>query len=220
MIFVSLINTALTLSLLQEIYDQKPSFATPIAINSFPPQLFAIKRSFMQNISTMLSDSFPFPSMGKCVLAKSSNVSTLLSKYQPIEQYFRSLFETIDLYHRGTNEDIELNSFDLWHAHLVYSLPFVGLLFHSKEYPKLSKEFPYPLGFCQSGSNVTLTGMSRRNFLWVWNEKSTKAFLFQIQSGSRNILGVAPFYTIQEQDLGTVVSDLYYYQEKLTWSLY
>ncbi len=66
---------------------------------------------------------------------------------------------------------MELNRFDLFHAHLFYTKKTrsLGLLFHSKEYPAYDQQkFPINLGYCQQDSYLKYdeTAMNLRNMLW------------------------------------------------------
>ncbi len=66
---------------------------------------------------------------------------------------------------------MELNRFDLFHAHLFYTKKTrsLGLLFHSKEYPAYDQQkFPINLGYCQQDSYLGYdeTAMNLRNMLW------------------------------------------------------
>lgn len=64
---------------------------------------------------------------------------------------------------------VALNRYDLFHAHFFLTGDgSIGLLFHAKEFPALSTEFPYNLGFCQRNSTMPYSPleMAWRNFVW------------------------------------------------------
>ncbi len=76
-----------------------------------------------------------------------------------------------------------LDRFDLFHAHmfLSHAMPGrpreLGLLFHAKEYPRQSPEFPVNLGFCQLNSTLSFDqrAMDLRNLLFFRVRLSTYA---------------------------------------------
>ena len=65
---------------------------------------------------------------------------------------------------------IDLNRFDLFHAHLFrpHGHPGLGLLFHAAEYPARSPDFAVNLGYCQTNSTLAYTDvrMDRRNIIY------------------------------------------------------
>jgi hypothetical protein len=171
-----------------------------------------------------LSPWEPFPRIGRCLLPKTNNVQRVMPVYQRLESHIASLFLRIDRALHGSREDIELNQFDLWHGHLVQvDNNTLSIVFHTKEYPQISESFPYPLGFCQQQSNVTNAFMSRRN--WIWIHRRNQSRLFRLDADKKSgkgseFLPDAPFYTLAERDLGPVISDIYLYNNSLSFSLY
>ncbi|KAK7258909.1 hypothetical protein RIF29_24498 [Crotalaria pallida] len=90
---------------------------------------------------------------------------------EELNLYLKFLFELIVARGPSVGLDVTLNRFDLFHGHLFLAVDSgrLGILFHAKEYPAYDKQvFPYNLGFCQRGSNVTYDdSMNLRNILWL-----------------------------------------------------
>ncbi|KHN03974.1 hypothetical protein glysoja_022660 [Glycine soja] len=90
---------------------------------------------------------------------------------EELNLYLQFLFELIVDRGPSVGLDVTLNRFDLFHGHLFLALDSgrLGILFHAKEYPAYDKQvFPYNMGFCQRGSNVTYDdSMNLRNILWL-----------------------------------------------------
>ncbi|KHN43299.1 ATP-dependent Clp protease proteolytic subunit-related protein 3, chloroplastic [Glycine soja] len=90
---------------------------------------------------------------------------------EELNLYLQFLFELIVDRGPSVGLDVALNRFDLFHGHLFLALDSgrLGILFHAKEYPAYDKQvFPYNMGFCQRGSNVTYDdSMNLRNILWL-----------------------------------------------------
>ncbi|XP_061357461.1 uncharacterized protein LOC133301780 isoform X2 [Gastrolobium bilobum] len=90
---------------------------------------------------------------------------------EELNLYLQFLFELIVDRGPSVGLDVALNRFDLFHGHLFLAVDSgrLGILFHAKEYPAYDKQvFPYNLGFCQGGSNVTYDdSMNLRNILWL-----------------------------------------------------
>jgi hypothetical protein len=63
---------------------------------------------------------------------------------------------------------VNLNRFDLFHAHMFLAAGGLGLLFHAAEYPQRGPDFPIDLGFCQRASSLPYSeeGMNWRNLLY------------------------------------------------------
>ena len=65
---------------------------------------------------------------------------------------------------------MELSRFDLFHGHafLSHEDSALGILFHAKEFPAECEEFPYNLGFCQDGTDLSYSdeAMAWRNYVW------------------------------------------------------
>ncbi|KAL2566908.1 hypothetical protein AAZX31_19G219300 [Glycine max] len=142
--------------------------------------------------------------------------------------YLQFLFELIVDRGPSVGLDVALNRFDLFHGHLFLALDSgrLGILFHAKEYPAYDKQvFPYNMGFCQRGSNVTYDdSMNLRNILWLapmlgdsgefWVAPGVLVVLDACPDGIiyRDLI---PDYvnfarTIYEDDLGDVAVDVNY----------
>lgn len=97
-----------------------------------------------------------------------------------------------------------LSRFDLHHAHLVHDDRTHRLcaIFHAKEYPAKWEEFPYELGYCQTGSNVVLReeDMRFRNLTWC------EDWFWLLDGGAR-----LPFGTFYEREFGDVIADVYFF---------
>jgi len=120
---------------------------------------------------------------------------------------------------------VQLNRFDLFHAHLFleHETGEIGLLFHAQEYPAFSEEdFPYCLGFCQEGSSVTYCPerMSQRNVLW-WDGHLHALDLSPARPLHHLLLdpvhGGDIFFTLDEALFGTRVLDVCYFQSLHTY---
>ncbi|WJX80092.1 hypothetical protein P8452_63134 [Trifolium repens] len=102
---------------------------------------------------------------------------------EELNMYIQFLFELIVDRGPSVGFDVALSRFDLFHGHLFLSKDSgrLGILFHAREYPAYDKQlFPYNMGFCQRGSNVTYDdSMNLRNILWLapLPDKSTKSWV-------------------------------------------
>ncbi|KAG4913912.1 hypothetical protein AAZX31_19G219300 [Glycine max] len=147
---------------------------------------------------------------------------------EELNLYLQFLFELIVDRGPSVGLDVALNRFDLFHGHLFLALDSgrLGILFHAKEYPAYDKQvFPYNMGFCQRGSNVTYDdSMNLRNILWLapmlgdsgefWVAPGVLVVLDACPDGIiyRDLI---PDYvnfarTIYEDDLGDVAVDVNY----------
>nr|XP_043621156.1 uncharacterized protein LOC122592896 [Erigeron canadensis] len=89
---------------------------------------------------------------------------------EELNTYMEFLFKLILARGPEVGLDVSLNRYDFFHGHLfIAANGRVGILFHAKEYPAYDKEvFPYNMGYCQKGSNVTYDkSMNLRNILWL-----------------------------------------------------
>lgn len=102
---------------------------------------------------------------------------------EEINSYFAFLFELIVARGPSVGLNVSLSRYDLFHGHLFLASETgrLGILFHAKEYPAFNEEsFPYNLGYCQAGSNVSYDdSMNLRNVLWLapLPSNETKAWL-------------------------------------------
>ncbi|CAJ1960806.1 unnamed protein product [Sphenostylis stenocarpa] len=147
---------------------------------------------------------------------------------EELNLYLQFLFELIIDRGPSVGLDVTLNRFDLFHGHLFLAVDSgrLGILFHAKEYPAYDKQvFPYNMGFCQRGSNVTYDdSMNLRNILWLapmpgdsdesWVAPGVLVVLDACPDGIiyRDLI---PDYvnfarTIYEDDLGNVAVDVNY----------
>ncbi|XP_078160659.1 T-box protein [Carex rostrata] len=147
---------------------------------------------------------------------------------EEINSFFASLFELIITRGPTIGLNISLNRYDLFHGHIFVATETgrLGILFHAREYPAYDKEdFPYPLGYCQSGSNVAYDeSMNLRNILWLAPLPSnvTEAWLAPgvlvvLDAHPDGIIyqRLVPDYldvvrTIYEGDFGQLVADVNY----------
>lgn len=89
---------------------------------------------------------------------------------EEVNSYMEFLFKLIVARGPEVGLDVSLDRYDFFHGHLFIAVDGrVGILFHAKEYPAYDKEvFPYNMGYCQQGSNVTYDdSMNLRNILWL-----------------------------------------------------
>ncbi|VVB15235.1 unnamed protein product [Arabis nemorensis] len=90
---------------------------------------------------------------------------------EEVNSYFEFLFRLIESRGPSVGLDVSLSRYDLFHGHLFLASESgrIGILFHAKEYPAYDKEvFPYNMGYCQRGSDVTYDdSMNLRNILWL-----------------------------------------------------
>ncbi|KAI3770574.1 hypothetical protein L6452_01712 [Arctium lappa] len=89
---------------------------------------------------------------------------------EELNSYIEFLFKLIAARGPEVGLHVSLDRYDLFHGHLFIAADGrVGILFHAKEYPAYDKEvFPYNMGYCQTGSNVTYDdSMNLRNILWL-----------------------------------------------------
>ncbi|PKA58435.1 hypothetical protein AXF42_Ash013941 [Apostasia shenzhenica] len=161
----------------------------------------------------------------KCQLTRTPNGYRFSNK--GLNCYMEFLFELIEERAPSVGINVSLSRYDLFHGHLFLAGESgrLGILFHAREYPAYEKNFPYNLGYCQSGSNVIYDdSMSLRNILWLapLPSNATKAWL---ASGTLVVLdahpggivykNLVPDYvkfarTIYEDDFGEVVLDVNY----------
>nr|GEU29599.1 hypothetical protein [Tanacetum cinerariifolium] len=89
---------------------------------------------------------------------------------EELNSYMEFLFNLIVTRGPRVGLNVTLNRYDFFHGHLFIAADGrIGILFHAKEYPAYDKEvFPYNMGYCQQGSNVTYDdSMNVRNILWL-----------------------------------------------------
>lgn len=89
---------------------------------------------------------------------------------EELNSYMEFLFNLIVARGPRVGLNVTLNRYDFFHGHLFIAADGrVGILFHAKEYPAYDKEvFPFNMGYCQQGSNVTYDdSMNVRNILWL-----------------------------------------------------
>ncbi|KAI4301761.1 hypothetical protein L6164_035008 [Bauhinia variegata] len=147
---------------------------------------------------------------------------------EELNSYLKFLFEIIVARGPSIGLNVTLSRFDLFHGHLFLAVDSgrLGILFHAREYPAYDKEvFPYNMGFCQIGSNVTYDdSMNLRNILWLapLPDNSTKSWaapgvLVVLDARPDGIIyrDLIPEYvnfarTIYEDDLGEVALDVNY----------
>ncbi|KAK0600949.1 hypothetical protein LWI29_019896 [Acer saccharum] len=147
---------------------------------------------------------------------------------QELNSYLRYLFELIVARGSSVGLSVSLNRYDLFHGHLILATESgrLGILFHAREYPAYDKYvFPYNMGYCQKGSNVTYDdSMNFRNILWLapLPNKSAKGWeapgvLVVLDARPDGIIyrDIIPEYvdfarTIYEDDLGDAVADVNY----------
>ncbi|KAJ3699888.1 hypothetical protein LUZ61_003593 [Rhynchospora tenuis] len=145
-----------------------------------------------------------------------------------INSYLAFLFELIVTRGPSIGLNLSLSHYDLFHGHIFVATETgrLGILFHAREYPAYDKEdFPYYLGHCQSGSNVSYDeSMNLRNILWLapLPSNATKAWLAPgvlvvLDAHPDGIIyqRLVPDYvdivrTIYEDDFGLLVADVNY----------
>ncbi|XP_010546720.1 PREDICTED: uncharacterized protein LOC104818716 [Tarenaya hassleriana] len=143
-----------------------------------------------------------------------------------LNSYFEFLFHLIASRGPNVGLNVSLTRFDLFHGHLFLATETgrLGILFHAKEYPAYDKEvFPYNMGYCQRGSNVTYdNSMNLRNILWLapLPSKTSEDWLapgvlvvLDARPGGIIFRDLIPDYvkfarTIYEDDLGINVVDV------------
>ncbi|KAL0033494.1 hypothetical protein WJX77_012129 [Trebouxia sp. C0004] len=151
-----------------------------------------------------------------CSLAAQPTARRFL--YPQLNRFLADVFEGIPT---GTQSSglpkVELNRFDLFHAHLFYTkkAQSLGLLFHSKEYPAYDQQkFPINLGYCQQDSYLGYdeTAMNLRNMLWFQGR------LCALDVGPESVLhhdlimdGLQDVRTVLESDFGQGVIDVNYF---------
>ncbi|KAJ4817244.1 T-box protein [Rhynchospora pubera] len=145
-----------------------------------------------------------------------------------INSYLAFLFELIVTRGPSIGLNLSLSRYDLFHGHIFVATETgrLGILFHAREYPAFDKEdFPYYLGHCQSGSNVSYDeSMNLRNILWLapLPSNATKAWLAPgvlvvLDAHPDGIIyqRLVPDYvdivrTVYEDDFGLLVADVNY----------
>lgn len=122
--------------------------------------------------------------------------------YRPITLelycFFKTMFHSIsDTCH------VRLDQYDFHHGHMFYNSrsQTIGILFHHSEYPSYCAQlFPYDLGYCQKGSDVSWEYHRRfeRNALWVYG--ASQMAVLDTSFGSEARILVSP----QKEDVGTI----------------
>ena len=177
------------------------------------------QRRHTKHFSCLETLLMPYPQtvypVGRCfVFPRHDNI------YRPrtIEQYsfFKALFVAI-----SRLQKVSIGIHDLHHGHMFYntSADRLGILFHHTEYPSYcEKTFPYNLGYCQRGSNVSWTNDRRRsrNVLWMLGARWIVAI--DCSEGSQNECLIMEekkeLATIDETLFGDVrVADLFYFEQ-------
>ncbi|KAK9054783.1 hypothetical protein SSX86_025862 [Deinandra increscens subsp. villosa] len=146
---------------------------------------------------------------------------------QELNSYMEFLFQLIVNRGPEVGLNVSLNRFDFFHGHLFIAADGrLGILFHAKEYPAYDKQlFPYNMGYCQQGSNVTYDdSMNLRNILWLaplpsnsGNDWSAPGVLVVLDAHPGGIIyrDIIPKYvqyarTIYEEYFGETVVDVNY----------
>ncbi|KAL1198024.1 hypothetical protein V5N11_018310 [Cardamine amara subsp. amara] len=147
---------------------------------------------------------------------------------EEVNSYFEFLFHLIESRGPSVGLNVSLTRYDLFHGHLFLASESgrLGILFHAKEYPAYDKNvFPYNMGYCQRGSNVTYDDqMNLRNILWLAPLPSNTSpdwlapgVLVVLDAHPDGIIyrDLIPDYvkcarTIYEDDLGTTAVDVNY----------
>ncbi|CAN1783953.1 hypothetical protein LINPERHAP1_LOCUS16439 [Linum perenne] len=146
---------------------------------------------------------------------------------QEVNSYLEFLFELIVSRGPEIGLNVSLSRYDFFHGHLFLATGTgrLGILFHAKEYPACDKVFPYHMGYCQTGSNLTYDkSMNLRNILWLapLPSNSSKAWvapgvLVVLDARPSGIIyrDLIPEYvhvarTIYEDDFGDVAVDVNY----------
>ncbi|XP_048236254.1 uncharacterized protein LOC8287086 isoform X2 [Ricinus communis] len=147
---------------------------------------------------------------------------------EELNSYLKFLFEVIVARGPSVGLHVSLNRYDFFHGHLFIASETgrLGILFHAKEYPAYDRKvFPYNMGYCQIGSNVTYDrSMNFRNILWLapFPGNSPKAWVapgvlvvLDAHPGGIIYQDLIPEYvkfvrTIYEDDFGEVAVDVNY----------
>ncbi|KAK1440460.1 hypothetical protein QVD17_06287 [Tagetes erecta] len=147
---------------------------------------------------------------------------------EELNSYMEFLFKLIADRGPKVGLNVSLNRFDFFHGHLFIAADGrVGnYRFHAKEYPAYDEEvFPYNMGYCQKGSNVTYDdSMNLRNILWLaplpsssTSDWSAPGVLVVLDAHPRGIIfrDIIPEYvnyarTIYEEYFGETVVDVNY----------
>ncbi|XP_019083973.1 PREDICTED: uncharacterized protein LOC104707029 [Camelina sativa] len=147
---------------------------------------------------------------------------------EEVNSYFEFLFQLIESRGPSVGLNVSLSRYDLFHGHLFLASDTgrLGILFHAKEYPAYDKKvFPYNMGYCQRGSDVTYDdSMNLRNILWLAPLPSNSSpgwvapgVLVVLDAHPDGIIyrDLIPKYvqfvrTIYEDDLGTTAVDVNY----------
>ncbi|KAM6577865.1 hypothetical protein CsatB_029702 [Cannabis sativa] len=152
-----------------------------------------------------------------------------IAKLQELNLYLKFLFELIVARAPAVGLNASLNRYDFFHGHIFLATDSgrLGILFHAKEYPAFDKKvFPYNMGYCQKGSNVSYdNSMNLRNILWLaplpsdstgdtWAAPGVLVVL-DARPGGIIYRDIIPDYvkfvrTIYEDDFGEVVADVNY----------
>ncbi|KAJ4845124.1 hypothetical protein Tsubulata_038390 [Turnera subulata] len=162
----------------------------------------------------------------KCELTRTPYGRRFIS--EEVNNYLEFLFKLIVARGPNIGLNVSLSRYDLFHGHVFLATETgrLGILFHAREYPAYDKEvFPYNMGFCQKGSNVTYDeSMNLRNILWLapLPSNSTKEWVapgvlvvLDARPGGIIYRDIVPEYvdfvrTIYEDDFGDVVADVNY----------
>lgn len=98
----------------------------------------------------------------------------------------------------------QVSAFDLHHCHwwLNEDTWTTGLLFHAREFPRMTYSFPHFLGFCQQESSLLLNGpedMWHRNVLFTLGDKN----MYLLDAAKLASRGQEAFHTIDESIFGS-----------------
>ncbi|KAK1279161.1 hypothetical protein QJS04_geneDACA007282 [Acorus gramineus] len=162
----------------------------------------------------------------KCELTRTPYGRRFVNK--ELNSYMAFLFEMIAERGPSVGLNVSLDRFDLFHGHifLAPNTGRLGILFHAKEYPAYEKKvFPFNMGYCQTGSNLTYDdSMNLRNILWlaplpsnVTKDWVAPGVLVVLDARPDGIIykDLVPEYvdyvrTIYEDDFGEHVADVNY----------
>ncbi|WCJ43105.1 hypothetical protein M5689_023867 [Euphorbia peplus] len=157
---------------------------------------------------------------------------------EELNSYLKFLFELIVARGPSVGLNVSLSRYDFFHGHVFIAngTGRLGILFHAKEYPAYDKKvFPYNMGYCQKGSNVTYDdSMNLRNILWLapYPSDSSETWVapgvlvvLDAHPGGIIYRDLIPEYvdfarTIYEEYFGEVVADVNYLKVGKTFPNY
>jgi len=182
--------------------------------DSWKQKLFTKMPTDMQYTRNSHESIFPEPHYRNLMIPNLGSHSGFL-----LESFFKNAFISLKsskmLSTLRGGETVQLDDYDLHHAHLVCHLPSdqIAICFHLAEYPQYHpRYFPYHLGKCQELSTLipNPSMIDTRNVIWVEQYPHVVFVLDVLRHPWNGFVFPHTPGTIMESEFGNVLCDVFY----------